>query len=236
MNINEQLFNLYSSNLSGLQQLYKELDDIDEKDYCGPFLVYCWEDFYNSSNYKLVIIGQETYGWEGSSDYIRNDDDVRRSIESYRDFEIGKLYKKIFLKYAHNINHKLNGDSSTPNFVWTNINKFGKEDTAGKPAEDVLLREVSYYNLFEKEIEILNPDVCIFLTGPNYDSNIKDKIPDIVFEEFLGYPLNELALLKSSHLPQKSYRLYHPGYGNRYYEWYNEMIDKIIEHIMARMF
>lgn len=137
----------------------------------------------------------------------------------------------MFFQYAHKLNSLINKETIRPNFVWTNINKFGREDKSGKPKYDVLQREISYFNLFEKEIEILNPDVCIFFTGSKYDSDIKRKLTDVVFEEFAGYPLNELAILKSSHLPQKSFRLYHPGYGNRYYEWYNQMINKIIEYI-----
>ena len=47
--INEQLFNLYSSRIQGLNALYADLDAKDIKDYAGPLLPYCWEQKYLES-------------------------------------------------------------------------------------------------------------------------------------------------------------------------------------------
>jgi len=75
---------------------------------------------------------------------------------------------------------------------------------------------------------ILKPEVCIFLTGPSYDNNIRLKFPDVEFINFGGYKfINEVAQLKSKNLPFHSYRTYHPGYGVRYSNWYTEVFDII---------
>ena len=43
-----------------------------------------------------------------------------------------------------------------------------------------------YFNVISDEIDILKPEVCIFLTGPSYDNNIRLKFPDVEFINFGG--------------------------------------------------
>lgn len=227
--INEKLFKLYKSKLPSLQKFYSELDDKEIYDYAGPQLLYCWEKNYLSSFRKTLIIGQETNSWY--NDYIRSDEDIRTFIDKYKSFELDIGYKKLFMQYAHRINYLINNKDYL-NFVYLNINKFGKEDEAGKPVQEVLDAENRFFNIFTDELQILKPDVCIFMTGPNYDKDIRNKLDNVEFSIFEGYPLNEVSKVKSKYLPIKSYRLYHPGYGNRYKEWYNELINKIVSDII----
>lgn len=224
--INEQLKELYISSLPGLSKMYSNLDSIGEENYVGPLLLYCWEEQYLSSKHHLMIIGQETDGW--LDDYIRTEADVECSIQHYKSFSLGKNSNKIslFWRYAYDINYMING-SDNLNFVWNNVNKFGI-DGKGKPSDVVLAEENANFNLLQREIDIVSPDICIFVSGPNYDNDLKKKIPDLTFEPFYDYTVREASRLLSSHLPKKSYRIYHPRYGNMHEYWYYRILDKIV--------
>lgn len=224
MPLNSALRILYTSALPGLSQMYASLDSEGVTDYVGPLLIHCWEDRYLASRHRLMIFGQETYGWY--EDYMRTGKDVDECLKQYKDFRLGEGYSSLFWQYAHLLNEKINGKDDL-NFVWANVNRFGV-DGAGKPDQRVLDNEVRYFNVLPSELEILKPDICIFLSGPSYDGDLARKLPDLKILPFQDYPLNEAARLQSSHLPFHSYRTYHPGYGNRYKDWYIELLDKIV--------
>ena len=231
--INEELKNLYVSYLPELKKMYQDLDSKAENDnninnYTSPFLLSCWEENYLASKYKLVIFGQETNGWR--DDYLYTDKDIEDTMNVYKNFELGSSYNSLFWRYAHEINLKINGVDNL-NFVWNNVNKFGLSDGNGRPHPEVLRNEIEHFNVLSQEMKILNPDICIFLSGPNYDADLKNKLPDLKIERFGDYKTNEVARLISKSLPSKSFRTYHPGYGNRDQKWYYEAIDYIINAI-----
>ena len=175
------------------------------------------------SKYRLVILGQEPNGWYDS--YINSEEVIREYIKVYEDFRLGAEYNSPFWQYAHWFNKELNGYDEQ-NFVWLNINKFcGGE--GGRPEQEVLDNEVRFYNLLSEELSVLKPDVCLFLTGPDYDEDITRKLPDVTFEEVGGFEKRKVARLCSKQLPRHSYRTYHPGYGNRHSE-YQAFLDAIM--------
>ena len=163
--LNEQLNDLYRNNLGNLREMYSVLDGQKIFHYVGPLLIYCWEERYLSSKYRLMIIGQETNGWYGRASPL------------------------------------------------------------------VTNSENCYFNLLSEELAILRPEVCLFLTGPNYDDDIRHKLCDVQFEEFKDFDIRKVAKLKSSFLPSKSYRTYHPGYGNRIKSIYELILSAIIDDI-----
>ena len=130
----------------------------------------------------------------------------------YEGFNLGRSYNSTFWQWAHKINGML-GNPDANCFVWNNILKFGKDCSKGYPDRLVTNLENKYFNIIADEISILNPDVCIFLTGPSYDVEIESKFPDVEFINFGGYEdIKEVAQVKSKYLPMHSYRTYHPGY------------------------
>lgn len=163
----------------------------------------------------------------------------------YKDFRLGADYNSLFWQYAHRFNIDLNGIDDL-NFVWMNVNKFGSGSGVGKPelvefrqcrhveqqavhAQAVLDDEVKYYNLLVEELAILKLDVCLFLTGPNYDQDIARKLPDVEFHSLCEFGEREAARLHSRYLPRHSYRTYHPGYGNRISETYQRILNAILD-------
>lgn len=224
--LNERLFSLYHNHMQALDALYADLDAKCVEDYAGPLLPYCWEELYLRSQHRLVMIGQETNGWY--CDYMKSDGEIRKNIEVYKNFQLGAECNSTFWLYAHRFNLELNGFDDL-NFIWMNVNKFGRNTGKGKPEQVVLDDEVHYYNLLAEELEILQPDVCLFFTGPNYDEDIRLKISDIEYHEFAGYSVRNVARLRSKHLPKHSYRTHHPGYGNRISETYIGILNAILQ-------
>jgi hypothetical protein len=225
--LNEQLFSLYQASLPNLSKMYRDLDNKNITDYVGPLLLHCWEEKYLKSRHQLMIFGQETNGW--LDEYIRTQNDIKKAIEHYQNFKLGESYNSLFWQYAHEINLMINGEDNL-NFIWNNVNKFGL-DGKGRPHPDVLTKEMEQFNIISMETNILKPDVCIFLSGPDYDSDLRRKFPDLQIEPFEDYPIHEAAMLRSSCLPVKSFRTYHPGYGNRYCEWYWNLLKRMNFHI-----
>jgi hypothetical protein len=61
------------------------------------------------------------------------------------------------------------------------------------------------------ELKIAEPEVCLFVTGPDYDRIIEQYYPGIEFQP-IHAPVREFAQLVHRDLPVKSYRCYHPKY------------------------
>jgi hypothetical protein len=147
----------------------------------------------------------------------------------YKDFALGAEYvKSPYWKYVHEINAHFN-QGKKKNFLAANVSKFC---AGGAPLDWETHKEsVSHFDCLREEIKILNPDVIIFLSGPNYDDKIK-----IQFNEELEFtPLfeeigvRELARIKSAGLPVRTYRTYHPGYLQR--SSTTHYINLILSHI-----
>ena len=225
MNVfNKKLEQLYLSQTDNIFKMYKELNQLGMTNFSYPLLLHVWEEEYSKTPIKLMIIGQETNGWGA---VLETPDDVISSMKMYEDFNLGRNYNSTFWQWVHKINYML-GNPDINCFVWNNILKFGKECDKGHPDWQVTEHEHKYFNVISDEIDILKPEVCIFLTGPSYDNNIRLKFPDVEFINFGGYKfINEVAKLKSKNLPFHSYRTYHPGYGVRYSNWYTEVFDII---------
>lgn len=221
--LNKKLEQLYLSKMDDLSKMYAELERSGLTDYSWPLLLHVCEEEYSKTPIKLMVIGQETNGWGAK---LEKAEDVVPSMGVYEGFNLGRSYNSTFWQWAHKINGML-GNPDTNCFVWNNILKFGKECEKGSPEHYVAELENKYFNLIADEMSILKPDVCIFLTGPSYDAEIKSKFPDVELLGFEGYKDKELAQLKSKDLPAHSYRTYHPGYGGRYPEWYSELFETI---------
>lgn len=225
--LNKQLEELYNSKIDGIRAVKSELERAGINDYSSPLLLYVWEEDYTTAPVKLMIVGQETNGW---FDADRTAENVTSAIEEYKKFDLGRNYNTTFWLWAHKIN-KLLGNPDTNSFVWNNILKYGRNDGKGAPDEVVTALENSKFNVIKEEIAILKPDVCIFLTGPNYDNKIVTKFPDVEMRQFNSYPEREVARLESVSLPMHSYRTYHPGFGQRNFDWYTEVFESIAKSV-----
>ena len=141
--LNEQLNDLYRNNLVNLMEMYSVLDGQKIFHYVGPLLIYCWEERYLSSKYRLMIIGQETNGWYDN--YVINSETLWEDIAKYKSFRLGEFKQNSpFWRYAHEFNKRVNGVDDL-NFIWCNINKFGV-DGCGRASSLVTNSENCYFN------------------------------------------------------------------------------------------
>jgi len=212
MSINENLWRLYQSHLANLKHINYQIDLNKIDDFAGPHLMYVWEEEYKKANTKVLFIGQETNGWYNNK--ISADSDIADAIDTYKNFELGINYNSLFWQKIYYMNEILNGTKDKKNILWTNINKYGKSDI-GRPDAKITSLENEYFNVLKDEINILNPEVVILFTGPNYDNDLKNKLGEIIFHDCSNHNQRILARLENKYLPYHSYRTYHPGYARR---------------------
>lgn len=215
----KDLEEIYKKHEDGLKAIYAELEKNDLYDGCSyPLLLSTWD---GEPTPKAMFFGQETNGW-GDSETIEG------LMEGYRRFDLGVNYPSLFWNYLWSMSDILGLSGDHP-FLWNNINKFGNADSKGRPADMVTELENKHFNVLAEELDAIKPEVCVFFTGPNYDEDIRAKLPDVEFIPIEGYETRWFARLKSKHLPENSFRIYHPGYGNRYHDWYRGVMNKIAE-------
>lgn len=209
---------IYKKHEDGLKTIFTELEKSDLYDWSYPVLLSTWE---GEPAPKAMFFGQETKGWCDS-------DTVEGLMDGYRRFNLGENNTSPFWQYLWAMSYKLGLEGKHP-FLWNNINKFGRADSKGRPETAVTELENKYFNVLAEELEVTKPEVCVFFTGPNYDEDIKAKLPDVEFIPVEGYTPRQFVRLKSKYLPQNSFRTYHPGYGNREYDRYQGVLNKIVE-------
>lgn len=222
---------VYERHAEGLKTLYAELEKNNLYYACSfPLLLSTWED---EPMPKVMFFGQETNGWDWDPvpERPNNEGEIDYLMSLYNWFNLGKgpkSYNTLIWQYFRLLAEKLSLDSEHA-FLWNNINKIGKAHEKGHPDPKAIELENKYFNVLADELEAIKPAVCVFFTGPNYDEDIRSKLPDVEFIPIEGYETRQFARLKSKHLPDNSFRTYHPGYGNLKYDWYQGVMDKIAE-------
>ena len=210
MSINENLKQLYSENLSIIEKISSELKD----DYDGPLLMHCWNENFNNAKYKILFIGQEH-----TTTYWFANDDIEDPLKWYENFCLAKNYNSPFWRAVKQLNKTLNGNAAhEPNFLWTNVSKYATSE--GKSVGFEKHRQITNefgFNVLADEIEIIKPDVVIFLSGYNYDKWITLQFnSSITFDDKINetIPAQELSLVKQTSgtpiLPVHTYRTHHP--------------------------
>lgn len=156
-----------------------------------------------TADIKVVIYGRETNNWEDSnpnSEFfktmpnwnLKNSDDVRKEIDSIQNlyddhfnFSLKEDSKRLFFARGFLPLAKLISDAfpqKKVNCIWNNISKIGngynlqrERASSGKPKSYIQAVELKSFNVSQSELDILKPDVVIFLAGKEADQYIKDK-------------------------------------------------------------
>ncbi|MDY5519814.1 uracil-DNA glycosylase family protein [Campylobacter lanienae] len=188
----------------------------------------------NNINTDVMIFGQETDTW------YNDIKDIDKLIEIYSKFlndklEQRRLFWQCFRKWL--------GDENGI-YVWNNLSKMDYNNSDGgnrsilrcpneKIKEEILKGSAE---IIKKEIEIIEPKIIIFLSGPYYD---------FIIENYLGAKKkdnleiakiaeeNELCEFELKGFENiKSFRTYHPGYLNRR----PDLKNKIVEFLRAKIY
>lgn len=214
MSINNKIQNLYRDNWAKLQS---SLEPLDTRQYTNPFLIAFDEDLLSKSDLKVMIFGQETKGWGDKFGML---DTPEATVAMYDTFFCQKEFyggyrKSSFWKAFRYFEKKIK--EAYPNksiyFSWNNINKIGKSKGKTGVSKEARAVERETFSVVASEVQAFNPDIVIFLTGPNRDGDIKHHFSDAEFNS-IDSVVDERALAKvsSESLPVQTIRMYHPSY------------------------
>lgn len=225
--LSEQLTSLYESKWDKLMQ---QLDKRQIKTQC-PFVLsvqrYGSEDWYVGADIKVMFFGQEVHSWEKNEDL----GDTMRAYErffeeKYVDEEVAGYFSQDeissgnrFMRWGCNgimsgirdILEACPGRRAA--FLWNNISKLSTYE-GGPVGPEVHELEREYFHVIPQEIEILRPDILVFLTGPGYN-----KYYSYILENFTldgepqmlsGIPQDNLMKLPIQGV-RSAYKTLHPG-------------------------
>jgi hypothetical protein len=238
-----------------LERLYKKaekdlLDNVEEynksqkdKSYCATLPLFLRShDWYENSEIKIMIFGQETNGWYEMYQHGKTIEEIRYKyaeffISGYCYNEYCRKYRSHFWKGIKEIINLLEKKSTGKRIgnLWNNLVKMGYNGR-GKNFPKKFYSELvkpHLNNLIAKEIEILKPDYIIFLTGPGYDWILKDVFGTLDKKKVEGFLDRELCEIIIPNV-KKSFRTYHPTY---LYGWgkkkhiKDKIFNKITEEI-----
>lgn len=225
--LSEQLTSLYESKWDKLMQ---QLDKGQIKTQC-PFVLSVQrngsENWYAGADIKVMFFGQEVHFWE-------KNEDLGDTMRAYERFFEEKYVEEgasgyfsqdeissgnRFMRWGCNgimsgirdILETFPGRRAA--FLWNNISKLSTSD--GRPVSAAVHElEREYFHVIPQEIEILKPDILVFLTGPGYN-----KYYNYILENFTldgepqmlsGIPLDNLMKLPVQGCGL-AYKTLHPG-------------------------
>lgn len=194
VNANRRLREYYEGALPGIQGSLISFNDVS-----SPLFLSVTEE-YEQSKIKVLIVGQQTNGW----DVLTNSTD--EILECYTDFQMGVNYRNSpFWRAACQLNDEINPVGPERAFLWSNLVKV---DQDGERPSNIVEELIGKSDLLQEEMRILQPQVVIFLTGPYYDERLEATFPGIENTQMSRWTRK----LYSKHLPDKSYRTYHPSW------------------------
>lgn len=245
--MNEELKELYSHLQEFLPLAVAQWND-DKKKHgikiSNPWLIKVPREYINARK-KVMLIGQEAYGWYG--EYSKKpinelllkyyegflQDQTRKGC--YRPSPIWNLYRNIISW----------GKASNAYVISNNIGKlcYVKKDKDGNWKGTTGFHKkvnMGMIDTFRKEIEICKPDLIIFVCGETYEQRyLKEWLGEYKVKEVDGlgvdsHHLAELVFTSSTIKLPKVYRTHHPRYlqmNKNKTEWSNKIysfIEKII--------
>jgi hypothetical protein len=189
-----------------MEKLHRELSE--------PFLIDLTAHNYPEAETKLVIVGKQTNGWGWDHCPIPGDD-VAKLLFTYKDFSLGRnRYMKTFFQAAHQLYNLLNPQGPENGFIWTNL--FKVDEKNGRPESDLESILFDVFNVLPTEIELAEPDVVVFFTGPNDDDFLTKTFPEVEFMDAPVEPPEERSVLarvtnlRAPNTCPQAFRLYHP--------------------------
>lgn len=204
-------------------------------------------DDYCYAEKRILIIGQETLYWgfyDGKTQaaFLRyqqepHDDcvwsmqdfkEVRNAVDvlcrGYKAFDLARLHKHRNSSFWRAFREVQSWPQA--GVLWGNLSRSDYSAESGKsrsilraPKETIDSLIAQQKSLFVDELNILDPHICIFFTGPNYDPILSNTLPNCSYVNCDGWPTRRLAKLVHPALPTKSYRTYHPSSLNRQNLW-----------------
>lgn len=172
--MNIQLTDLYSNLPNELSDAIAKFNEkVSEGFISNPFLLAVTDEYFKASK-KIMLIAQETFCWFGERNrgiYTLENSIVE--LQNLYDLFVNNpsrnyasplwLYVNSIYCIARNVNAGV---------IFNNVAKIGFNDRTGYDSKI----NVYFDRIFREEMSICKPDLIIFLSGPNYDSLIKQRL------------------------------------------------------------
>lgn len=196
MNAQSSLNNFYQLNESAFQNAIEKHTSFNLN---GPLLAS--PSIYFDQKTKLMVVGQETYGWSQSSN-------TQDQLDAYVDFNVGQSYNASpFWNFARKLEDTFDIESFS--VAWSNLNRFDQNE--GSPTDPDVIKTIESFDfILKKEIELLKPDVLVLFTNHKYDSRIEGLYEGVRFEGIPGLKENHFMKLVHPELPAITIRAPHP--------------------------
>jgi len=184
----------------------------------GPDLVWV-PQVYELSNPRVAIVGQQQKDCDYSYGEFLRQWGVEQAVREYESFNFAENYEgnnSPFWQFFNIVRSHFHGEMGPRGTIaWVNLVKFVMPDQNSILGQAVEQEALAFQDgIFQAEIEILKPDICIFVTGPDYDFILERYFCGLRFDP-LDFPVRQFARLVHPKLPKHSYRTYHPNYLNR---------------------
>ena len=225
--------------------VFRDNIDFDDNDFAqklsSPLLIKVTEKWIESKT-RVLVVGQETLGWEFFKwdnygyDWEFSDihnwlqfknahDSVDALVNAYEIFNFSSNnhplnHRAPFFTTYRKIRKAVGDDDGTfeTSVLWTNLIRMSVDEGSvfknATPEQREKLISAST-EVFLDELKILNPDIVIFFTGPIYDYALNKIINRPSFSKILDYEEKVFALISHENLPRMSWRTYHPAYLQR---------------------
>lgn len=171
------------------------------------------EKTYQSADIRMMVFGQETNNW-----HHQFQPDMAKTLGWYAEFLEARRHKGKGTFWNSTRRFKKQLEEKYPDkrveLVWNNVFKIGKTKR-GKPGPDVRQIEESEFNVIQREIDILKPNLIIFLSGPYYDKHLKGKVTLRVNLWIDDDPYFNQVVFYSVENGIQAVRTYHPSYLRR---------------------
>jgi len=212
-NLNNKLTKLYSDNWLDFA---RKLEEIKESELTvkptNPLLITVQDEYkYINADIRVMIFGQETNDWGG--DFMN---DIKHIISIYEDFFSSKHCFKYGGQFWNGISRflkmlELQNPNKSIEFIWNNVIKVGKSGKKGKPPEYIYHVEKENFRILNEEMQILQPNLVLFLSGPYYDNILIEQFKDIGFQNIEEYQQKQIAKVNLLNC-DSAFRTYHPNY------------------------
>lgn len=172
----------------------------------------CIPPNYKEMTHKILVIGKKTNGWEFK-------EKAKESMLLTLNFLYSKKHNnKLSFNFPYKFCKSINNYDykniiKKTYFAWISLDKFSYDNNKiqlNNETQYIVDNEFNK-NMLEKEIEIINPDIVLFLTG-DYDRYIKKQLDGVKFHK-LGNCECDIARVEHKVLDKRiSFRTYQPDY------------------------
>lgn len=166
MSINRQLSQLYQVHWD---ELIRNGERLDPAIQTNPMLLWFDEPRFSLATKRILICGQETWGWDGFGTSIAE------GMETYRRFFIEENFYPGYgqssfwkaFRYFKTAFCNIYGEQNCT-FIYQNLSKMGRNDGPTGVTSEIRQLERKFFPVLRDEVNILKPDIVLFLTGPRY--------------------------------------------------------------------